>query len=215
MERAGAVGRGEPQLLAPSEEREIHKMQKSKLIKTRKGFTLVEVALAVAVGLIIIGGAVLGYNAVKDNASNSNARNRVLSAVTMIEEYSAANAGRYPASLAAGTGPFTTMWQAKRPDDKALSPWGGATGAASGVAEVNPIAFEATAPAAVTAAVNDAYNAAAGAGLTANMLYVTPASNAFAAITARSTSSLTQVKNYAVGIADKAGQPWWDVKGGK
>jgi prepilin-type N-terminal cleavage/methylation domain-containing protein len=190
-------------------------MQKSKLIKTRKGFTLVEVALAVAVGLIIIGGAVLGYNAVKDNASNSNARNRVLSAVTMIEEYSAANAGQYPASVAAGTGPFSTMWQAKRPDDKALSPWGGATGnTTSGVSESAPVAFEATAPAAATASVAGAFTA--GATLAANMLYVTPSTaDKFAAITATSTSSLSQVKNYAIGIADKAGTPWWDAKGGK
>ena len=189
-------------------------MQKSKLIKTRKGFTLVEVALAVAVGLIIIGGAVLGYNAVKDNASNSNARNRVLSAVTMIEEYSAANAGQYPVSAAAG-GPFQTMWQAKRPDDKALSPWGGATGdATDGVLESAPVAFEAAAPAAATATLAAAYTT--GATLAANMLYVTPSTaDKFGAITATSTSSLSQVKNYAVGIADKAGVPWWDAKGGK
>lgn len=190
-------------------------MQKSKLIKTRKGFTLVEVALAVAVGLIIIGGAVLGYNAVKDNASNSNARNRVLSAVTMIEEYSAANAGQYPNSAAAG-GPFSTMWQAKRPDDKALSPWGGATGATTGVSESAPVDFGGTAVAtAETTAVQNAFTAAST--LAANMLYVTPsvAANKFAGVTSQSTSSLVPVKNYAVGIADKAGAPWWDAKGGK
>ncbi len=191
-------------------------MQKSKLIKTRKGFTLVEVALAVAVGLIIIGGAVLGYNAVKDNASNSNARNRVLSAVTMIEEYSAANAGQYPASAAAG-GPFSTMWQAKRPDDKALSPWGGTTGnAVTGVLESAPVDFgNATAVATETAAVQTAYTA--GATLAANMLFVTPsvAANKFAGVTSQSTSSVVGVKNYVVGIADKAGTPWWDAKGGK
>lgn len=191
-------------------------MQKSKLIKTRKGFTLVEVALAVAVGLIIIGGAVLGYNAVKDNASNSNARNRVLSALTMIEEYSAANAGQYPASLAAGTGPFSTMWQAKRPDDKALSPWGGTTGGLTGVSESAPVDFGSTSTAvATTAAIDTAFVAAPG--LAAQMLYVTPsvAANKFGGVTATSTSSLVAAKNYVVGIADKAGAPWWDAKGGK
>src|SRR4051812_2125246 len=98
-------------------------MLKQNVRKARKGFTLVEVALAVAVGLIIIGGAVLGYNAVKDNASNSNARDRVLTAVSMVEEYASANGGRYPS---AGT-TFTTMWKSKRPDDYNSSPWGGTT----------------------------------------------------------------------------------------
>ena len=193
-------------------------MQKSKLIRSRKGFTLVEVALAVAVGLIIIGGAVLGYNAVKDNASNSNARNRVLSAVTMIEEYSAANGGQYPASVAdatdVSTGAFSAMWQAKCPDDKALSPWGGATGDADGVTELGPLDFgSTTAPTtastalAVTTAVGDA----------ANLQYSTPSSttNKWGAVTATSTSSLVTFKNYAVGIFDKAGVAWWDAKGGK
>ena len=195
-------------------------MQKSKILKTRKGFTLVEVALAVAVGLIIIGGAVLGYNAVKDNASNSNARNRVLSAVTMIEEYSAANGGSYPASVAdvaeASTGAFSTMWSAKRPDDKASSPWGGPTGDTDGVNELGPLEFgNTTAPAAAVAALNAGGVAAPGEA--ANMLYVTPAtaSNNWGAVTAYSTSALVTFKNYAVGIYDKGGNPWWDAKGGK
>ncbi|MDB5096148.1 MAG: hypothetical protein JWM80_569, partial [Cyanobacteria bacterium RYN_339] len=107
-------------------------MQKTAIRKTRKGFTLVEVALAVAVGLIIIGGAVLGYNAVKDNASNSNARDRVLTAVSMVEEYASANGGKYPT---AGANTFTTMWKTKRPDDYNSSPWGGATAGLNGVDE--------------------------------------------------------------------------------
>ena len=194
-------------------------MQKSKLIRTRKGFTLVEVALAVAVGLIIIGGAVLGYNAVKDNASNSNARNRVLSAVTMIEEYSAANGGAYPASAAAG-GAFSTMFAAKRPDDKLLSPWGGATGdTTDGVTELAPTNFnsaDSAAAAAITAGVTLGAPAAAAANV-ANMLYVSSSTAAtpWANVIATSTSSGVTVKNYAVGIFDKNGTAWWDVKGGK
>lgn len=192
-------------------------MQKSKLIrKGRKGFTLVEVALAVAVGLIIIGGAVLGYNAVKDNASNSNARNRVLSGLTMIEEYAAANGGQFPASNAAATGgSFTTMWAAKRADDKATSPWGGTTGAIDGVDEAaaqNGTAAEASSAAIIAAEAG----ITAGATAAANMNYVAlSGTNKFAALTADSTSSNVTFKNYAMGIADKNGNPWWDVKGGK
>lgn len=200
-------------------------MQKSKLMKTRKGFTLVEVALAVAVGLIIIGGAVLGYNAVKDNASNSNARNRVLSAVTMIEEYSAANGGQYPTSAAAGTGPFTTMWMAKRPDDRALSPWGGASGGTtvggvnSGVTEVAAADFGFATSALATAGASGMLGFTDGPAVATNasMLYVSSSAAAtpWGKVNATSTSSDTTVKNYAVGIADKTGDPWWDVKGGK
>lgn len=198
-------------------------MQKSKLVrKGRKGFTLVEVALAVAVGLIIIGGAVLGYNAVKDNASNSNARNRVLSGVTMVEEYAAANGGRYPASVAgasgAAGGSFSTMWKAKRTDDFNLSPWGGETGDVSdGVTEVGPTAA-AAADASGAAAIELAHGITAGGAEAANMNYVSltrAGANTWSAITAGSTSSKTTFKNYALGIADKNGNAFWDVKGGK
>jgi len=197
-------------------------MQKSKLVrKGRKGFTLVEVALAVAVGLIIIGGAVLGYNAVKDNASNSNARNRVLSGVTMVEEYAAANGGQFPDSANAG-GSFTQMWEKKRPDDKATSPWGGTTGAEDGVDENDPVvAASLDASAAVAAAditVGD-LSTVANAENAANMNYVSltkgTGSEEWASYTAGSTASKTTFKNYAVGIADKTGIAFWDVKGGK
>lgn len=192
-------------------------MQKTAIRKARKGFTLVEVALAVAVGLIIIGGAVLGYNAVKDNASNSNARDRVLTAVSMVEEYASANGGRYPV---AGGNTFITMWKSKRPDDYNSSPWGGTTAGADGADEATTaFAGSAAAPsvATVTAAVTGVGTVGtADTNKAADMIYMPISSNApWASITAFSTASATAVKNYAVGIFDKNGQPWWDVKGGK
>lgn len=200
-------------------------LKQAVLRQGRKGFTLVEVALAVAVGLIIIGGAVLGYNAVKDNASNSNARNRVLSAVTMIEEFSAANGGRYPTSAAAG-GPFSTMWAAKRPDDASASPWGGlagaGTGANDGVVEFAAANFTVAAdpvgsdPASVTTTTAAIPTTVAVANA-ANLCYISSTTTAtpWAAIVTTSTGAAVGVKNYAVGIHDKLGTPWWDAKGGK
>ena len=192
-------------------------MQKTAIRKARKGFTLVEVALAVAVGLIIIGGAVLGYNAVKDNAANSNARDRVLTAVSMVEEYASSNGGHYPS---AGSNTFVTMWKRKRPDDYNSSPWGGLAAGGNGVDEATA-AFTgiATAPAnaTVTASVGGIGTAnTADTTKAADMIYmqITPATP-WASIMAYSTSSAVAVKNYAVGIFDKNGQPWWDVKGGK
>jgi hypothetical protein len=49
----------------------------------------------------------------------------------------------------------------------------------------------------------------------ADMIYMPITGSPWASITAFSTASATAVKNYAVGIFDKNGQPWWDVKGGK
>jgi len=209
-------------------------MLKRNALNARKGFTLVEVALAVAVGLIIIGGAVLGYNAVKDNASNSNARDRVLTAVSMVEEYASANGGRYPAAAtgvqtSAYAGTFTTMWKNKRPDDYTSSPWGGQAGNTSyGVDELtqaapgagltggSTISPTAVTPAAVTSSVAGLMSASAVPGQAADMMYMGINTSApWAGINAYSTSSFTAVKNYAVGIFDKNGVAWWDVKGGK
>lgn len=181
----------------------------------RRGFTLVEVALAVAVGLIIIGGAVLGYGAVKNNASNANARDKILGAQSVVEEYASSNGGNYPASVAAG-GQFSTMWSKKRPDDYALSPWGGPAGA-SGVYEIAPItggtspsASGSTTPVPATAPVANSttnqsdiiYGSFTSAGLFGN-------------IQAFSTSAYVPVKGYFVSIFDQNGNALWDVKGGK
>jgi prepilin-type N-terminal cleavage/methylation domain-containing protein len=197
-------------------------MQKTAIRKARKGFTLVEVALAVAVGLIIIGGAVLGYNAVKDNAANSNARDRVLTAVSMVEEYASANGGRYPSASATVPGTFTTMWKSKRPDDYNSSPWGGTTAGSNGADEATTaITGTTSAPTAATVttvAVNGGTITVGTADTTraADMIYAPiTASQPWASITAFSTASAAAVKNYAVGIFDKNGQPFWDVKGGK
>lgn len=192
-------------------------MLKQTALKARKGFTLVEVALAVAVGLIIIGGAVLGYNAVKDNAANSNARDRVLTAVSMVEEYASANGGRYPS---AGGNTFITMWKSKRPDDYNASPWGGTTAGTNGADEATT-AFAGSTAAPSVATVTTAVTGIGTVGTAdtnkaADMIYMPVAAAApWASITAFSTASATAVKNYAVGIFDKNGQPWWDVKGGK
>jgi len=189
-------------------------MLKREIRKTRKGFTLVEVALAVAVGLIIIGGAVLGYNAVKDNASNSNARDRVLTAVSMVEEYASANGGKYPA---VGT-TFTNMWKAKRPDDYNVSPWGGSSAGVNGVDEATAAGTGvATQALATTTIALTGIPTTATTSMAADMIYapIGVASAPWASIQTYSTASSTAVKNYAVGIFDKLGNPWWDVKGGK
>lgn len=179
--------------------------------RARAGFTLVEVALAVAVGLTIIGGAVLGYNAVKDNASNSTARSRVLTFITMIEEWSSANSGRIPASVTAG-GPVSAMWATRHPEDANMNAWGGTNTFA--VTEYTPINFgSATAPAVST----QAFANITGTDRASSLSYITGTTPAtpWIGITATSTQTVMAVKNYAVGINDKTGGAWWDVRGGK
>ncbi|MEB3222921.1 MAG: prepilin-type N-terminal cleavage/methylation domain-containing protein [Candidatus Sericytochromatia bacterium] len=187
----------------------------------RAGFTLVEVALAVAVGLIVIGGAILAFNAVKENAANSNAQSRVLAGVTVVEEYSGNNSGTYPVSATGGT--FTSLWSSKQGDAADDNPWGGVTGAASGAIEVTAGNFgSATESAAgalteTTAALTSGLTNGAAAGQSAALLYVsgTTAATPWAGVRQSSTMTTVGVKNYAVGICDKNGVPWWTAKGGK
>jgi prepilin-type N-terminal cleavage/methylation domain-containing protein len=174
----------------------------------RKGFTLVEVALAIAVGLIIIAGSVIMYNATKDMAASSNARERVNKANTLIVEYAAANNGNYPPSAAAG-GQFSTMWKAKNPDEYALSPWGGPTGdTTSGVSEMNPIADGTLNPA---SAPNHAADLPVDASKAANLIYVQIQGNRFAKLQQFSNPTAITAKGYAVSIYDRTGNPWFHM----
>lgn len=194
-------------------------MQKSKLArKGRKGFTLVEVALAVAVGLIIIGGAVLGYNAVKDNASNSNARNKVLAAVSVAEEFSSSNNGMYPTRAQ-----FPTIWGVKRTDDATLSPWGGQVGATalttSGVTVPGADIAGAYADETTAKAGADSHGLAADPTAAGSIIYspvTTTAAGPWAAVTNNSTTTVVGVRGFVTGIYSKDGAvAFWDVKGGK
>lgn len=185
-------------------------MQKSKLVrKGRKGFTLVEVALAVAVGLIIIGGAVLGYGAVKDNAANSNARSKVLSTLSIVEEYAAGNGGSYPALAT-----MQTLLPTKRPDDYNKSPWGGdvGTSVASGVVSLVTTGF--TAGASREAAGDlGAATQLNGVAYSAGLLYGT--FSGWGTVLTTGSSTQERFRGYAIGMYDKNGTPWWDAKGGK
>jgi type II secretory pathway pseudopilin PulG len=186
--------------------------QRTALLNRAQGFTLVEVALAVAVGLIVIGGAVLGYNAVKDNAANANARERLLDAVTIVEEYASVNAGQYPIG---GRDDFTRMWKRKHPDDYNSSPWGGSTGASGGVNEGHPTVIggaDATTATTLGALAGVGSPGTGVPGQAADLSYVD--ASGWVSVTAASVASNVTVKNYLIGIFDKNGMPWWDVKGG-
>lgn len=184
------------------------------LPNARAGFTLVEVALTVAVGLIILGGAITSYNAVKDTAASANARRKVDMAGALVVEYAAANYGRFPTSVAGPTGgEFSAMWVRKRPDDFNVSPWGGLTAdGADGVVELAPFidgtADPATAPDKTATLTLDGTQ-------TANLIYAHVTGATHIRINQLSNPTATLARGYVVSIYDRLGQPWFHMSTNK
>jgi prepilin-type N-terminal cleavage/methylation domain-containing protein len=189
-------------------------MQKRQLFRSRKGFTLVEVALAVAVGLIVIGGAIVGFNSVRENAQNSGARERIDAAVALIENMAAANNQLYPTSNAASHSGFGATWKAQRPDYN-TNPWGGrnANAAGDGVTEWTAASFGGMTQAAPGLLTAVAATATDGAG---NLIYRSAtAAGPWGHVTDASDNADKVVRSYFVSLYDKAGTPFWYVKGGR
>jgi prepilin-type N-terminal cleavage/methylation domain-containing protein len=192
-------------------------MQKSNLIrKGRKGFTLVEVALAVAVGLIVIGGAIVGFNSVRENAQNSAARQKVDAGVAIVESIAASNNQMYPASNATTPSIVSTTWQKQRTDWNA-NPWGGPAGdAVDGVTEVNAAAFGSAVQPAPGAAQTLAMPVQApGTNEAGNLIYQSANGTQWAVVTDASTGATKTVKGYYVSIFDKTGTAWYVNSGSK
>jgi prepilin-type N-terminal cleavage/methylation domain-containing protein len=98
-------------------------MFRSYKLAGKRGFTLIEVTLAIVIGVIMIAGATLLYNQSKISSGNSRAQAKVLALAQLVEEYAANNAGTYPTME-----PVRSLWKRKRPDDYLKSPWGGQLG---------------------------------------------------------------------------------------
>lgn len=98
-------------------------MSANRLKHSESGFTLIEVTLAIVIGVVVIAGATVLYNQAKASAANSAAQGKVNAAAATVEEYSARNFGRFPTAAQ-----FTAAWKRNRPDDFNLSPWGGLAG---------------------------------------------------------------------------------------
>ncbi|MNX81126.1 hypothetical protein D3C86_1128040 [compost metagenome] len=83
------------------------------------GFTLIEVSLALVIGIIVLGGAITLYNQVKVSAANGEAKSRALALAALVEEH-ASRSTNYP-----GLDELNALWKARRPDDANKNPWGG------------------------------------------------------------------------------------------
>ncbi len=81
---------------------------------------MIEVALAIVVGVILIAGATLIYNQAKTSAGSSRAQAKVASLQSLIEEAATQNSGEIPTIEE-----VRPLWKRKRPDDWFNSPWGG------------------------------------------------------------------------------------------
>ena len=83
------------------------------------GFTLLEMGLALTIGLIIAAAAVTFYRQAKDDAGDALMRQKITSLQGVVENLYTAT-GSTPA-----LSEVQKAWQSKRPDDYLTSPWGG------------------------------------------------------------------------------------------
>lgn len=87
------------------------------------GFTLIEVSLAIVIGVTVLAGAVALYNQVKLSAGNARAQAKTLRAADLIETMAAQGGGVYPTLEQ-----LRAKWIALGPEDALTSPWGGTAG---------------------------------------------------------------------------------------
>lgn len=93
------------------------------LARDQQGFTLIEVTLAIVIGVVVIAGATVLYQQAKTSAGNSAMQSKLMAVGTMVEELSAKNYGRYPTA-----DQLRSYYARQRPDDHLMSPWGGPVG---------------------------------------------------------------------------------------
>ena len=202
------------------------------MLRTRKheGFTLIEVTLAIVIGIIMVAGATLIYNQAKTAAGNSKANEKVLALQALVEQYAAQNQGIYPANVS----DVNTLWTRQRPDDWDKSPWGGVLGSdfytngigvttdnASAAAGVT-LASYASVPAAPVAAnfVNTgltmgAANTTSTPTNVGGLVYDNDPANGIYFYPDLSTNATSSVKGYALYIENQQGEGPYFVTGGK
>ncbi len=174
----------------------------------RRGFTLIEVAFVVVVGLIILAGVITAYHANKAQAGGAAARQRLQLAQTVIEEFQA-QTGSPPVS---GSGQFSTMWSTRYPDQATISPWGGTTAnPTTGVSEDPPWMDGTTDPA--TAPDKTATLTLDGTR-SSNLHYTSIDQGRYVKVLAYYTGNSRSLKSYVLSIYDNTGTPWFDVAGG-
>lgn len=91
----------------------------------RRGFTLVEVILAIVVGIGLLIGTQMLYGQFRKSAGNGNAYKKVMALQALVEELSAASYGTGSAQAFPDLPTLRSAWASKRAEDYLASPWGG------------------------------------------------------------------------------------------
>lgn len=172
-------------------------MSEKQLKRPESGFTLIEVTLAIVIGVVVIAGATVLYNQAKNSAANSAAQNKVNAAAATIEEFAARNYGRYPTGAQ-----LETIWVRNRPDDYNVSPWGGLAAVASSGILVGSNFEKVEAP----------ITNASGSG---TIEYRLSTSNSTASIWDSQLENTKTVRGYSLWIYNGAGEGPHFVTGGK
>lgn len=171
-------------------------MSVKQLKRSDSGFTLIEVTLAIVIGVVVIAGATVLYNQAKNSAANSAAQNKVNAAAAIVEELAARNFGNYPQGTQ-----LERAWARNRPDDFNTSPWGGSSAATSGIL--------------VGAAFGDVENQIVNASGSGTIEYRRSTSNATASIWDNQLENWKTVRGYSLWIYNGAGEGPHFVTGGK
>lgn len=104
------------------------------------GFSLIEVTLAIVVGLMVLTGVVVGYNYAKDSAAKTKARERVQGLQSIVEGWVSRN-GVHP-NTPDDLLNLQKTWK-KRRTDWDTNPWGGGVGTDSQLQEYGLITQQA------------------------------------------------------------------------
>jgi len=97
--------------------------------RPERGFTLIEVSLAIVIGLTILGGAVAIYNQARESVATGQMKEKVMTLGTVVEEITAQTGGNPDPYN--DTNRLATKFMKARPDDYNRSPWGGTVGTAA------------------------------------------------------------------------------------
>ncbi len=84
-----------------------------------RGFSLLEVGLALSIGVIIMGATLYAYQALKDQSGDAAMRQKIHDLQSLVEELYA------PANMLPTADNLRLAWQKRRPADYDQNPWGG------------------------------------------------------------------------------------------
>lgn len=83
------------------------------------GFTLLEVGLAVTIGVLLMGATVLAFKALKEQQGDAAMRQKTHDLQVLIEELT------QPTHVLPGDALLRSAWRQRRPGDHKSNPWGG------------------------------------------------------------------------------------------